>query len=180
MIDPNVLGQSILQGLTLGIMLIGLLGLIVPVFPGLLIMWLATLFYAVLESAAGRMTWYHWVLFGVITALMVAGSIIDNIIIARKMRGRAIPWFSIALAYAGGLVGTVVFAPLATVFTPFIGIVASLSFLFGAEWLRLRSVKPAFTSARSYMVAWGWSYAAVFGVGVAMILVWVVWVVSQG
>ncbi len=178
MIDPNTLGQSILQGLTLGIMLIGLFGLIVPVFPGLLIMWLATLFYALLESAAGRMTWYHWVLFGVVTALMVAGSIIDNIIIARKMRGRAIPWFSIGLAYAGGLVGTLAFAPFATIFTPFVGIVASLMSLFGAEWLRLRKVRPAFVSARSYMIAWGWSYAAVFGVGVAMILVWVLWAVA--
>jgi uncharacterized protein YqgC (DUF456 family) len=178
MIDPNTLGQAVLQGLTLGIMLIGLFGLIVPVFPGLLIMWLATLFYALLESSAGRMTWYQWVLFGVITVLMVVGNIIDNIVIARKMRGRAIPWFSIGLAYAGGLIGTLAFAPLANVFTPFIGIVASLLFLFGAEWLRLRKVKPAFVSARSYMIAWGWSYAAVFGVGILMILVWVVWAVA--
>jgi uncharacterized protein YqgC (DUF456 family) len=178
MIDPNTLSQAILQGLTLGIMLIGLFGLIVPVFPGLLIMWLATLFYAILESADGRMTWYHWGLFGVITVLMVVGNIIDNIIIARKMRGRAIPWFSIGLAYAGGLIGTLAFAPVATVFTPFVGIVASLMSLFGAEWLRLRKVRPAFVSARSYMIAWGWSYAAVFGVGVAMILVWVLWAVS--
>ncbi len=177
MIDPNTLGQAVLQGLTLGIMLIGLFGLIVPVFPGLLIMWLATLFYAVLESAAGRMNWYQWVLFGIITVLMVVGNIIDNIVIARKMRGRAIPWFSIGLAYAGGLIGTLAFAPVATVFTPFIGIVASLAFLFAAEWMRLRKVKPAFVSARSYMIAWGWSYAAIFGVGVLMILVWVLWAV---
>jgi uncharacterized protein YqgC (DUF456 family) len=179
MVDPNTLGQAVLQGLTLGIMLIGLFGLIVPVFPGLLIMWLATLFYALLESAAGRMAWYQWGLFAVITLLMVGGSIIDNIIIARKMRGRAIPWVSIALAYAGGVIGTLAFAPVATVFTPFVGIVASLGFLFGAEWLRLRKVKPAFVSARSYMIAWGWSYAAVFGVGIAMILVWVIWAVVR-
>ncbi len=175
MIDPNTLAQSVLQGLTLGIMLIGLFGLIVPVFPGLLIMWLATLFYAILESSAGRMNTIGWGLFTVITLLMVAGSVADNIIIARKMRGRAIPWFSIGLAYAGGLIGTVAFAPVATVFTPFVGIVASLLSLFGAEWLRLRKVRPAFVSTRSYMIAWGWSYAAVFGIGVLMILVWVLW-----
>jgi uncharacterized protein YqgC (DUF456 family) len=175
MIDPTTLGQSILQGLTLGIMLIGLLGLIVPVFPGLLIIWLATLFYALLESSAGRMNALGWTLFGLITVLMVIGNIIDNIIIARKMRGKAIPWFSIALAYAGGLIGTLAFAPVATVFTPFMGIVGSLASLFGAEWLRLRKVRPAFVSARSYMIAWGWSYAAVFGIGLLMILVWVLW-----
>ncbi len=175
MIDANTFGQALLQGLTLGIMIVGLLGLIVPVFPGLFIMWLATLFYAILENAAGRMTWFDWTLFGAITILMVVGNVIDNIIIARRMRGKAIPWFSIGLAYLGGLVGTLVFAPAATVFTPFVGIVASLLSLFGAEWLRLRRAREAFISARSYMIAWGWSYAAVFGVGVLMILLWVFW-----
>ena len=175
MIDTSTLGEAILQGLTLGVMLVGLLGLIVPVFPGLFIMWLATLFYALLESAAGRMGWFAWVLFGLITVLMVVGNVIDNIIIARRMRGKAIPWFSIVLAYLGGLVGTIVFAPLATIFTPVIGILSSLLSLFGAEWLRLRRAGPAFASAQSYMIAWGWSYAAVFGVGVLMILLWLAW-----
>lgn len=175
MINPATLGESILQALTLGVMLIGLAGLIVPVFPGLLIMWLAALFYAVLESAAGHMAWYDWFLFAVITVLMVIGHIIDNIIIARRMHGKAIPWFTIALAYLGGLVGTLLFAPLVTVFTPIVGIMASLLILFGAEWLRLHRFGAAFTSARSYMVAWGWSYAAVFGVGMLMILVWLLW-----
>ncbi len=175
MINPATLGESILQALTLGIMLVGLAGLIVPVFPGLIIMWLATLFYAVLESAAGHMAWYDWFLFAVITVLMIVGQIVDNIIIARRMRGKAIPWFTIALAYLGGLVGTLLFAPFATVFTPVIGIMTSLLVLFGAEWLRLHRFGAAFASARSYMIAWGWSYAAVFGVGVVMILVWSLW-----
>ncbi len=177
MIDPSTLGESILQARTLGVMLIGLMGLIVPVFPGLLIMWLATLFYALLESAAGRMAWYQWVLFGLITVLMVFGQVIDNIIIARKMRGRAIPWFSIALAYVGGLLGTLVFAPIVTIFTPVAGVMASLLTLFGAEWLRLRRARLAFASARSYMVAWSWSWAAVFSVGVLMILIWGLWAI---
>lgn len=174
-IDPNALGESILQALTLGILLVGLLGLIVPVFPGLLIMWLATLFYALLESAAGRMAWIDWTLFALITVLMVIGNIIDNIIIARKMRGREIPWRSIGAAYLGGLVGTMVFAPIVTIFTPVAGVAASLLSLFGAEWLRLRQPRLAFASARSYMVAWGWSFTAVFGVGVLMIILWLLW-----
>ncbi len=177
MIDPSTLGESILQALTLGVMLIGLIGLIVPVFPGLLIMWLATLFYALLESSAGHMAWYQWVLFGLITVLMVFGQVIDNLIIARKMRGRALPWVSIALAYVGGLLGTLVFAPIVTIFTPVAGVMASLLVLFGAEWLRLRRAGLAFASARSYMVAWSWSWAAVFSVGLLMILIWGLWVI---
>ncbi len=168
MVDPNTLAQSILQALTLGIMLVGLFGLLIPVFPGLLIIWLASCLYALLENAAGHMLWIDWVLFGCITALMIAGSIVDNIIIARKMRGKAIPWTSIALAFLSGLVASMFF-------TPVIGLLASPLGLFGAEFLRLRQAGPAFSSARSYMVAWGWSFAAIFGIGLLMIILWGLW-----
>src|SRR5512140_2089775 len=127
MVDPVTLGESVLQGLTLGIMLVGLFGLLVPVFPGLLIMWLATCLYAVLENSAGRMHTVDWVLFGIITVLMIVGNIVDNIIIARKMRGKAIPWTSIGLAFLSGLVASMFF-------TPIVGILASPLGLFGAEW----------------------------------------------
>ena len=35
------------------------------------------------------MSWVDWVLFAVITLLAIAGGIVDNIIIASKMRGHA-------------------------------------------------------------------------------------------
>ncbi len=168
MVDPNTFTQSVLQALTLGIMLVGLFGLLVPVFPGLLIIWLASCLYALLENAAGQMVWIDWVLFGCITVLMIAGNIVDNIIIARKMRGKAIPWTSIALAFLSGLVASMFF-------TPIIGILASPLGLFGAEFLRLRQAAPAFSSARNYMVAWGWSFAAIFGIGLLMIILWGLW-----
>ncbi len=168
MIDPGILGEALLQGLTLGIMLIGLFGLLIPVFPGLLIMWMATLLYALLESADHRMAWNDWVLFAMITVLMIVGSVIDNIIIARKMRGNAIPWTSIGFAFLASFFTSMVF-------TPIIGILAAPLALFGAEWLRLRQGRTAFSSARNYMVAWGWSFAAVFGIGVLMIVLWIVW-----
>ena len=168
MIDPQTLAQSVLQALTLGIMLVGLFGLLIPVFPGLLIIWLAACLFALLENAAGRMQWIDWVLFAVITVLMVVGSLIDNIIIARRMRGKAIPWTSIGLALLTGLLTSIFF-------TPIVGILAAPLMLFGAEWLRLRQARSAFESARSYMVAWGWSFAAIFGIGLLMIVLWALW-----
>ena len=39
----------------------------------------------------------------------------------------------------------------------------------------LRRPRLAFDSARSYMIAWGWSFAAIFGVGVLMIILWLLW-----
>ncbi len=59
--------QAVLETFTLFVLLVGLLGLIVPVFPGLTVMWLGTLVYALIQNAAGNMTGWKWFLFGVIT-----------------------------------------------------------------------------------------------------------------
>jgi uncharacterized protein YqgC (DUF456 family) len=166
--DPRFWSLVALQSLTLVALLIGWVGLFVPVFPGLVVMWLATLVYAVIEYFSGQMAWIDWLLFALITVLMILGSIVDNIIIARKMRGRAVPWRSILLAYLSGIVASVFF-------TPLIGIVASPLALFTAEWARLRSRRLGFQSARAYMVAWGWSFAAVFSIGALMIVLWLLW-----
>lgn len=166
--DPQFWSEVIIQTLTLFVLLVGLLGLLIPVFPALVVMWLATLAYALIENASGRMTWVGWLLFAFITLLMVVGSVIDNIIIARKMRGQSIPWTSIGLSFLAGI--------LASLFlTPLVGMIASPLSLFGVEYLRLHDRKLAFTSARAYMIAWGWSFAAVFGIGLLMILLWLIW-----
>jgi uncharacterized protein YqgC (DUF456 family) len=167
--DPQFWSEVFLQTLTLFVLIVGLLGLLIPVFPALVVMWLATLIYALIENTAGRMTWVGWTLFALITVLMLFGSVIDNIIIAQKMRGQSIPWSSIGLAFMAGILASIFF-------TPFVGMAASPLSLFGVEYLRLRDRKLAFTSAKTYMIAWGWSFAAVFGVGVLMILLWLLWV----
>jgi hypothetical protein len=98
------------------------------------------------------------VLFGLISLLTVVGSVVDNVIIARKMRGRFIPWSSIVLAYLAGIVSSVLLTPVA-------GIAAAPLTLFAVESARLRDRGRGFESARAYMVAWGWSFMAVFGIG---------------
>lgn len=153
---------------TLLALLIGLFGLLVPIFPGLTIMWLATLVYALLQSSAGRMTFWDWVLFALITLLMIGGNIIDNIIIARKMRDKFIPWSSILLAFAASIVASIFF-------TPLIGIVVAPLSLFGIEYRRLRDRTAAIESTKAYMVGWGWSFAARFAVGVVMLGSWMLW-----
>ena len=105
--DPEFWSLVFLQGITLAVLLISWAGLLIPVFPGLLVMWLATLMYAVVQQLAGRMNWVDWVLFALITLLAIGGGIVDNIIIARKMRGHEIPWRSILLALVAGLIASV-------------------------------------------------------------------------
>ena len=166
--DPKFWSLVILQGITLAVLLISWAGLLIPVFPGLAIMWLATLVYALIQQAAGQMNWVDWLLFALITLLAIGGGIVDNIIIASKMRGHEIPWRSILLALSAGLVASVFF-------TPLVGILASPLTLFMVETRRLHDRKKGLDSAKLYMVAWGWAFAAVFSVGGLIVLVWMLW-----
>lgn len=160
--------EALLQAITLFALVFGLLGLLVPIFPGLTVMWLATLVYALLEAAAGRMAPIDWVLFVFITLLMLVGNIIDNIIIARHMRDRQVPWRSILAGYMAGIVASIFLTPLA-------GLVASPAGLYAAEYMRLRDRSAAWISTRSYMTGWGWSLAARLLIGVVMLGLWMLW-----
>ena len=160
--------QVVLETLTLFALIVGLLGLIVPVFPGLVVMWLGTLVYAILQNSAGNMTGWKWFIFGIITLLMIGGSIADNLIIARKMRDKYVPWSSILLAFAAGVVASLFF-------TPIIGLVAAPVGLFLAESRRLKDRDAAVDSTKAYMIGWGWAFGVRFMIGLVMIGFWMLW-----
>ena len=160
--------QVVLETLTLFALVVGLLGLIVPVFPGLVVMWLGTLLYALIQNSAGNMTNLKWFIFGIITVLMIAGSIVDNLIIAYKMRDKYVPWSSILFAFGAGLVASIFF-------TPIIGLVAAPVGLFLAESRRLKDNEAAVASTKAYMIGWGWAFGVRFLIGLAMIGFWMIW-----
>lgn len=160
--------QGLLQAFTLFVLVFGLIGLLVPIFPGLTVMWVATLTYALIEAAAGKMAAIDWVLFGLITLLMLGGNVVDNIIIAQHIRDRDVPWGSILVGYAAGLVASIFF-------TPLIGLIAAPGGLYLAEFARLRDRNAAFVSTKAYMTGWGWSTVARIGIGVVMIGLWMLW-----
>lgn len=160
--------QIVLETLTFFALIVGLLGLIVPVFPGLVVMWLGTLVYAILQNAAGNMTGWKWVIFGIITLLMITGSVADNLIIAHKMRDKYVPWSSILFAFAAGIVASLFF-------TPLIGLVAAPVGLFLAENRRLKDREAAVESTKTYMIGWGWAFGFRFLIGLGMIGFWMIW-----
>lgn len=160
--------QILLEVLTLFILLVGLAGLIVPVFPGLTVMWLATLVYAIIQASRGLMTGWEWFAFALITLLMIGGNIVDNIIIARKMRDQYIPWSSILIAFAAGIVASLLF-------TPVIGLAAAPLGLFLAELRRLKERDAAIASTKAYMIGWGWAFGARFIIGLFITGLWMLW-----
>ena len=160
--------QIALQTFTLFVLFVGLLGLIVPIFPGLTIMWLGTLLYALIQNSAGNMNGWDWFLFGLITLLMIVGNIADNLIIARKMRDKYIPWSSILFAFAASIIASIFF-------TPLIGLVAAPVGLFLAESRRLKNRDAAVDSTKAYMIGWGWAFGVRFLIGILMIGFWMLW-----
>ena len=160
--------QIFLETFTLFVLLVGLVGLIVPVFPGLTVMWLATLVYALIQNSRGIMTGWDWLAFAIITTLMIGGNIIDNIIIARKMRDQYIPWSSILIAFAAGIIASIFFTPLG-------GLVAAPLGLFLAELRRLKARDAAIASTKAYMIGWGWAFGVRFVIGVFITGLWMLW-----
>jgi len=53
--------------------------------------------------------------------------------------------------------------------------IASPLALLGLEYLRFRDKKLAFESARVFMIGWGASFAARFGIGILMVIFWTLW-----
>ena len=171
MIDPafwELFFETFLGILTFLVLLTGLIGLVIPIFPGLTVMWLGTLVYAIILAVGGKMGWVGWLLFFFITLLMIGGNVVDNIIIAKHMRDKDIPWSSILISFAAGIL-------VSMFFTPLIGMIASPVGLFLAEWRRIKDKQSAFDNTKAWMTGWGWSFLARFGIGIVMILLWGLW-----
>jgi len=166
--DLEFLLRVMLETLTLFVLLAGLAGLLVPIFPGLTVMWLATLVYALVQAANEKMAAVDWVLFVFITLMMIVGNIIDNIIIAKHVRDKQVPWSSILLGFLAGIVASLFF-------TPLIGIFAAPLGLFGAEYMRLKDRNSAFASTRAWMTGWGLSVVARVAIGVLIVGLWMAW-----
>jgi len=145
-------------------MLVTLCGLIVPVFPGLIVIWALALLYGII-SGFGTL---GAVLFVIITALAILGEISDNLLMSKKARQEGARWFSIAIAFIAGIVGSIVFSPLG-------GIAAALGALFLVEFISSRDRRKALAVAKGMAIGWGWAFVLRFGVGVMMIALWVIW-----
>ncbi|HDD54621.1 MAG TPA: DUF456 domain-containing protein [Chloroflexi bacterium] len=160
---PNWLNLS-LNILIYLIMAVGLLGMIVPIYPGVVIIWAAVLIHGL---ATGFAVLEIWVLV-VITILMIAGTLVDNFLMGGKARQAGASWLSIWGALLAGLVGTFAFPPLG-------GIVAAPTSLFLLEYARLRNSQEAWAVTKGLLTGWGLSFIARFFIGLVMIIVWAIW-----
>jgi uncharacterized protein len=124
---------------------VGLVGVVVPLLPGLLLVWGAVAVWAIVQGGI-----VAYVLLGVATALALAAQVVKYLVPGRRLQRAGVPSRSLLL---GGLLGVVGFFVV-----PVLGLL--LGFVLGiylAERARLGAHDAAWTSTRHALTAVGLS-----------------------
>lgn len=148
------------------VMLAGLVGTLVPVIPGLPLIWAAALVYGL---GAGFTT-IGWIAFATITALLVVGTVLKFVVPQRRARASGAPLRSLLAGAALGVVGFFVI--------PVVGLpLGALAGIFVAEGLRTGDWGVARAATKETIIGFGVGALIELGAGLAMVLVWFIWAV---
>ena len=128
-------------------------------------MWLATLGYGII---AGFGT-LGIVMFILITLLMLVSTLMDNLFMGAGARKGGASWGTIFVALLAAVLGTIFFPP-------FGGFIAAPLAVFLLEYLRLRDIEKAWGALRGLATGLGLSFVVRFGVGLVMLVLWLIWV----
>ena len=141
--------------------LIGVLGVLVPVLPGLLLCWLGVLLWALLGDAGT----VRWLVLGLATLVALTGTVVKYLWPGKRLKGTGVPTSSLVAAGVVGLVGFFVI--------PVVGLV--LGFVLGmwlAERVRLGPGR-AWPSTRGALGAVGLSLLVEFTAALGVAVIWV-------
>ncbi|MCY7372378.1 MAG: DUF456 domain-containing protein [Spirochaetaceae bacterium] len=148
--------------LVLLVMAAGLVGIVVPVLPGLLLIWGAGIFWAWADGGGAR-----WAVAALLTLLLVGGSVAKYTLPARSASGAGAPRRTLVLGALGAVAGFFVI-PVAGL------LVGGVAAVFLAEWQRLGEPAPAWRSTRAVLVGVGIGLLVELATGVLMIWLWVI------
>lgn len=155
---------TLLCGLAIAL---GVVGVIVPVLPGLLLCWLGVLAWAIFADAG----WPKWLVLAIATGLAAGGTAVKYLWPGRNLKRSGVPNRTLLF---GGLVGLVGFFVV-----PLIGLV--LGFVLGvwlAEWARLGDHRRAWPSTVHALKAAGLSMLIELGAALAIAATWTVGVLA--
>ena len=148
-------------------MLVGLVLLVVPIFPGITVIWVAALLYGIVTG----FDTLGIVIIVLITLGMIAGISADNLLMGAGARRGGASWLTIIVALIAGIAGTVLFPPIG-------GLIAIPIAIFLIELLRNREWRSAWRATRGVALGWGLSFLVRFGIGLVMISAWLIWALS--
>ncbi|RMF46430.1 MAG: DUF456 domain-containing protein [Anaerolineae bacterium] len=156
--------ETSIRVISLLVMALGLFGLVIPIFPGIIIIWLAALAYGLV---AGFGTLGGW-MFVLITLLAIGGMLVDNVLMGAGAKQGGASWLGMGVALLGFFVGALV--------VPVVGgLVLGPLALFAFEYYRHRDRDKALDTVKGLAAGWGLSFVARFGIGLVMIVLWAVW-----
>lgn len=139
---------------------VGIVGIVLPVLPGLVLVVAGVAVWAVPRGDA-----VAWTVLGVVVAIVVLGSVAKYLLPGRQLRDSGVPGRTIAAGAALGVVGFFVIPVLGL----FIGFVLGV---YLAELSRLGR-DGAWPSTRQALAAVGWSVVIEMAAGLLAAAVWV-------
>jgi uncharacterized protein len=140
----------------------GVLGVILPIIPGLLLSWGGVLLWALLSDTGGAV---KWLVLALATVIAAVGMVVKFLWPGRKLKDSGVPLPSLL---AGGVLGLIGFFVV-----PVVGLL--LGFLLGIyamEAMRL-GVDQAWPSTRRALAAVGLSLLVEFAAALGVAVVWV-------
>lgn len=140
-------------------------GLVIPLYPGGVIIWIAAAFYG---FVVGFDTWGVVTLI-VISILAITSSLADNVLMGAKAKEAGGSWWSIFVAFGAALVASLLLTPIA-------GLITAPLAVYAAEMVRLRDHHAALGITRALLTGWGLAFAVRFGLAVLKVLLWGGWV----
>jgi len=147
------------------VMMFGLFGLVIPIFPGNMVIWSGALVYGIVAGFTGRALWF----FVPMTLLTIAAFSADNILMGAKAKQAGAAWSSIGIAVIAAFITSIFLTPLA-------GLVAAPLSLFLAEFFRnQQDGKLAWQITSSLMIGLGWAFVVRFGLGAITIGLFIWW-----
>lgn len=150
---------NLIAGLAIAL---GIVGVVVPVVPGLLLSWLGVLFWAFLGEASGGV---KWVVLVIATLIAVLGAGIKYLVPGKRLKSAGVPNSALLAGGALGLIGFFV--------VPVVGLI--LGFVLGiylVERGRLGAAQ-AWPSTKHALAAAGMALLIEFTTALAVAVVWV-------
>jgi uncharacterized protein len=136
---------------------VGIIGIVVPMLPGVLLCWAGVAFWAFFGDAGPA----KWAVLAVATVLAVLGTVVKYAIPGRNLKRAGVPNWSL---FAGGVLGIIGFFVV-----PVVGLV--IGFVLGiwlAEQLRLRDWRAAWQSTKHALKATGLSMLIELATGIGI------------
>jgi len=155
--------------LTGAVMAVGLIGTLIPLVPGLPLIWGAGLVFGIVEgfSVLG------WIAFTLMTALLVAGTIAKIVLPHRRLRGRGVPTSTLV---AGAILGVIGFFVI-----PIVGLlIGAVGGVLLAERSRSRDWTSAWASTKQVIIGYGIGAVVEVAAGAGMVACWVTWLAARG